>query len=95
MRGPKAGWVYDGAGMTSIASALFNLWGWNFGVVNFKDGAGLGDIFAVFVVILILTALVNIYRSHLVALFNNVRSPKTLTRPLDILGVLLALFPGT
>ncbi len=55
-----------------FASTLFNLWGWNLGVVNFADGAGLGDIFVVFVVILILTALVNIYRSHLVALFNNV-----------------------
>ena len=55
-----------------FVAALFNLWGWNLGVVNFADGAGLGDIFAVFVVILILTALINIYRSHLVALLNNV-----------------------
>src|ERR687888_61171 len=56
----------------TFAAALFNLWGWNLGVVNFKDGAGLGDIFAVFVVILILTGLINVYRSHLVALINNV-----------------------
>jgi len=56
-----------------FASSLFNLWGLNIsGLINFKDGAGLGDIFVVFVVILILTSLVNIYRSHLVALFNNV-----------------------
>jgi serine-type D-Ala-D-Ala carboxypeptidase/endopeptidase (penicillin-binding protein 4) len=30
-----------------------------------------------------------------VALFNGARSPSALTKPLDILGVLLALFPGT
>jgi hypothetical protein len=30
-----------------------------------------------------------------VAIFNNVARPTALTRPLDILGVLLALFPGT
>jgi D-alanyl-D-alanine carboxypeptidase/D-alanyl-D-alanine-endopeptidase (penicillin-binding protein 4) len=30
-----------------------------------------------------------------VAIFNNVGRPTTLTKPLDILGVLLALFPGT
>ena len=56
----------------TFAAALFNLWGWNLGVVNFKDGAGLGDIFVVFVVILILTGLINVYRSHLVAMINNI-----------------------
>jgi D-alanyl-D-alanine carboxypeptidase/D-alanyl-D-alanine-endopeptidase (penicillin-binding protein 4) len=30
-----------------------------------------------------------------VAIFNNVRRPTTLTKPLDVLGFLLALFPGT
>ena len=30
-----------------------------------------------------------------VAIFNNARSPSALTKPLDVLGVLLALFPGT
>src|SRR5919108_1477201 len=55
----------------TFAAALFNLWGWNLGVVNFKDGAGLGDIFVVFVVILILTGLINVYRSHLVAIINS------------------------
>ena len=55
-----------------FASTLFNLWGLDLGVIDFANGASLGDIFVVFVVILILTALVNIYRSHLVALVNNV-----------------------
>src|ERR687887_380470 len=56
----------------TFAATLFNLWGLNLGVIDFKDGAGLGDIFVVFVVVLILTGLVNVYRSHLVALINNV-----------------------
>jgi len=30
-----------------------------------------------------------------VAIFNNARSPKALTKPLDALGLLLALLPGT
>src|SRR5919198_1229224 len=56
----------------TFAATLFNLWGLNLGVIDFKDGAGLGDIFVVFVVVLILTGLVNVYRSHLVALINNI-----------------------
>jgi amino acid transporter len=56
-----------------FAGALFNLWGFRIpGLVNFKDGAGLGDVFAVFIVILMLGALINIYRSHLVALMTNI-----------------------
>jgi amino acid transporter len=56
----------------TFASTLFNLWGLNLGFLNFADSAGLGDIFAIFVVFLALHALINIYSSHLVALFNNV-----------------------
>jgi hypothetical protein len=56
----------------TFVSTLLNLWSLDVGVVNFADGAGLGDIFAVFLVILALHALINIYSSHLVALFNNV-----------------------
>ena len=40
--------------------------------MNFADGASLGDVFIVFAVVLALHALVNIYSSHLVAMFNNV-----------------------
>src|SRR4029077_8605016 len=56
----------------TFASALFNLWSVDIGVINFADGAALNEIFVVFAVILLLHALVNVYSSHLVALFNNV-----------------------
>jgi amino acid transporter len=59
-------------GCATFASALFNLWSLDLGVINFADSAALGEIFVVFVVILALHALVNIYSSHLVALFNNI-----------------------
>jgi amino acid transporter len=59
-------------GAAFFGSTLFNLWSLDLGVINFADGATLGETFAVFVVILALHALVNIYSSHLVALFNNV-----------------------
>src|SRR5215207_4150562 len=56
----------------NFASALFNSWSLDIGVINFADAASLGEIFVVFVVILVLHALINIYSSHLVALFNNI-----------------------
>src|SRR5215217_5526967 len=56
----------------NFASALLNSWSVDLGVINFADAASLGEIFAVFVVILGLHALINIYSSHLVALFNNI-----------------------
>ncbi|HWJ54319.1 MAG TPA: amino acid permease [Propionibacteriaceae bacterium] len=56
----------------AFASTLFNLWGLNLGVLNFADGASLGDVFWVFAVLLAVHALLNIYSSHLVALFNNI-----------------------
>src|SRR4051794_17546217 len=59
-------------GCATFASALFNLWGLDLGVIDFGDSAALGEIFVVFVVILALHAVVNIYSSHLVALFNNI-----------------------
>jgi amino acid transporter len=61
----------DYAGAT-FASALFNLWALDLGFINFADAASLSEIFAVFVVIVLLHAAINIYSSHLVALFNNV-----------------------
>ncbi len=54
-----------------FATTVFNLWGLDF-ILNFADAVSLKEIFAVFVVILILHALINIYSSHLVALFNNI-----------------------
>jgi amino acid transporter len=56
----------------TFAAAVFNLWSLDLGVINFADSASLGEIFVVFAVILILHALINIYSSHLVALFNNI-----------------------
>jgi hypothetical protein len=49
----------------TFASALFNLWGLDLGVITFADGASLDEIFTVFVVILILHALINILSAHL------------------------------
>src|ERR671917_104550 len=59
-------------GCATFISALMNLWSVGLGFVNFADGAALGDVFIVFAVVLALHALINIYSSHLVALFNNV-----------------------
>ena len=55
-----------------FGSALFNLWGLDIGVVNFADSVTLSETFVVFAVILLLHAAINIYSSHLVALFNNI-----------------------
>jgi amino acid transporter len=56
----------------TFASTLFNLWGLDIGIANFADSASLGDIFVVFMVILAIHALINIYSSPLVAMFNNI-----------------------
>ena len=56
----------------TFISTLLSLWSLDLGVINFADGAGLGDIFTVFLAVLVLHALINIYSSHMVALFNNV-----------------------
>jgi amino acid transporter len=59
-------------GCATFISALMNLWSVDVGIVNFADAASLGDVFIVFALVLGLHALINIYSSHLVALFNNV-----------------------
>ena len=59
-------------GCATFISALLNLWSVDLGIVNFADGASLGDVFIVFALVLALHALINIYSSHLVAMFNNV-----------------------
>ena len=56
----------------TFGSTLFNLWGLDLGVINFADDVQLDEVFAVFVVLLLLHAAINIYSSHLVALFNNI-----------------------
>jgi amino acid transporter len=56
-----------------FATTLFGLWGWDLGFVNFGDDAHvLAEIFWVFAIILVLHALINIYSSHLVALFSSI-----------------------
>jgi amino acid transporter len=56
----------------TFISTLLALWSVDVGVVNFADGASLGDIFIVFALVLALHAAINIYSSHMVAMFNNV-----------------------
>jgi amino acid transporter len=52
---------------------LFGLWGWDLGFVNFADKAHvLSEIFWLYALILVLHAAINIYSSHLVALFSNI-----------------------
>jgi len=55
----------------TFLSTLLNLWSVDF-LINFADGASLGEIFVVFALILTLHALINIYSSPLVARFNNI-----------------------
>jgi amino acid transporter len=76
-------------GCATFLSAFFALFSVDLGVVNFADGAGLGDIFTVFVLVLALHALVNIYSSHLVALFNNVSVWWHVAGVAVILGILI------
>jgi amino acid transporter len=56
----------------NFAGALFNSWSLDIGVIDFADGTTLGEVFALFVLIMVLHALINIYSSHLVALLNNI-----------------------
>jgi amino acid transporter len=72
----------------TFASALFNLWGLDLGFLNFADAASLGEIFIVFAVLLAVHALLNIYSSHLVALFNNISVLWHVVGALVILGIL-------
>ena len=54
-------------------TTLFGLWGWDLGFVNFGDDAHvLAEIFWVFVLILVIHVLINIYSHHLVALFSSI-----------------------
>ena len=76
-------------GCATFISALLNLWSVDVGVVNFADGASLGDIFVVFALVLALHALINIYSSHLVALFNNVSVWWHVAGVAVILGILI------
>jgi amino acid transporter len=56
-----------------FATTLFGLWGWDLGFVNFADSQHvLAEIFWVFVLIVGIHCLINIYSAHLVALFSSI-----------------------
>src|SRR6266545_628411 len=74
-----------------FAAALFNLWGLDLGIINFADSASLGEIFWVFAVLLALHAVLNIYSSHLVALFNNISVWWHVVGVLVIIGILVVV----
>jgi amino acid transporter len=76
-------------GAATFISALLNLWGLDLGFVNFADSASLGDIFFVFVCVLALHAVINIYSSQLVARFNNVSVWWHVAGVAVILGILI------
>jgi amino acid transporter len=76
-------------GAATFISALLSLWSLDVGVVNFADGASLGDVFIVFMLILALHALINIYSSHLVAMFNNISVWWHVAGVAVILGILI------
>ena len=67
---------------------VFNLWGLDF-ILNFADAVSLEEIFIVFVVILVLHAMINIFSSHLVALFNNISVFWHCVGVLVIIGILI------
>ena len=71
-------------------TSLFGLWGWDLGFVNFGDSQHvLAEIFWVYALILILHALINIYSSHLVALFSNVSVFWHVIGVIVIIGILI------
>jgi amino acid transporter len=76
-------------GCATFISTLLNLWSVDIGVVNFADGASLGDIFVVFAAVLVLHAFINIYSSHMVAMFNNVSVWWHVAGVAVILGILI------
>ncbi len=60
----------DYACATFLAN-LLNLWSFDF-LIDFSGAVELDEVFLLFAVIMVLHALINIYSSHLVALFNNI-----------------------
>ena len=73
-----------------FSTQLFGLWGWDLGFINFADDLHIvKEIFFVFVIILALHALINIYSSHLVALFNSISVWWHVIGVLIIIGILV------
>jgi amino acid transporter len=75
--------------LSVFATTLFGLWGWDLGFVNFADAAHVqAEIFWLFAIILTLHALINIYSSHLVALFNSISVWWHVVGVIVIIGIL-------
>jgi amino acid transporter len=72
----------------TFAANLFSLWDLNF-IVNFSGTPELDEIFLLFVVIMLLHAAINIYSSHLVALFNNISVFVHVVGVIIIIGILI------
>ena len=76
--------------LSFFATTLFGLWGWDLGFVNFADTAHVqAEIFWLFAIILALHALINIYSSHLVALFNSISVWWHVIGVVIIIGILI------
>src|SRR5215213_11259063 len=85
--GPRWGWFtgwFNLVGLVGVVAsvdyaaatflyATLNLFGVDLGIIDFSDSSGiLGETFLLFAAILLLHALINIFSSPLVALFNNI-----------------------
>jgi amino acid transporter len=69
---------------------LFGLWGWDLGFINFADDVHIvKEIFALFVVILALHALINIFSHRLLALFNSISVFWHVIGVIIIIGILV------
>ena len=77
----------DYACATFLAN-LLNLWSFDF-IVDFTGAVELDEVFLLFAVIMVLHALINIYSSHLVALFNNVSVVVHVVGVAVIIGILI------
>src|SRR3954453_525749 len=76
--------------LSFFLTTLFGLWGWDLGFVNFADSQHvLAEIFWLFAIILVLHALINIYSSHLVALFNSISVWWHVIGVIVIIGILV------
>jgi amino acid transporter len=76
--------------LSFFLTTLFGLWGWDLGFVNFADSKHvLAEIFWLFAIILVLHALINIYSSHLVALFNSISVWWHVVGVIVIIGILV------
>ena len=82
----------DYACATFLAN-LLNLWSFDF-IVDFAGAVELDEVFLLFALIMVLHALINIYSSHLVALFNNISVFVHVVGVAVIIGILI-IVPDT